>query len=207
MYFSNEDSQNIAHYDELSNSLLINRGLYVRLLFDWQQNMRVLLDTQLLRFFLNENMEKRTDNKLVPKSKASFHLGTHPPQAIINYITNAAMKAEFKELSNAEFKECYLAPLDNALRRVKLDYCELLPVYKHPIRNSVANEGDIQEYYDRRVTPPLAMLYRSINGDGSRFRNQALFRAPNYKSKFIGPDIAHYLMSSDNGPRYLFCPR
>lgn len=56
-----------------------------------------------------------------------------PSMSILVYTSRALINAEFREMNNDEFKETYLAPLDNALRESRISRLPLTQEYAYPL--------------------------------------------------------------------------
>lgn len=116
MYFSGVDSSDITINDPSNQCITINPELFINVLNNRELNTRVFLDTRLLKIRGNENRQEHPTEKLVSNSNASVDLGNMSSMAILVYISRALITAEFREISSDEFKDRYLALLDNALK-------------------------------------------------------------------------------------------
>jgi hypothetical protein len=139
MYFSGEESKDIT-YDPENQCIRIIPELYFRVQNENEQNIRVFLDTHLLRI-RSKNEQKPSSKKLVSKSDMSVLIGRMPLISALVYIINALIATEFKEMSSDEFKDCYFAPLDDALKDTNIsDF--LSKKYKYPLGDAINREHD-----------------------------------------------------------------
>lgn len=118
MYFSGEDSNNITYDDPANKCIRINPSLYARVQDDNEQNIRVFLDTHLLKIRnISHNQKLPTLEHIISKHNASVSTGSTTVMLALNYVTKAMMTAEFREISSDEFKITYLAPLDKVIKK------------------------------------------------------------------------------------------
>lgn len=80
------------------------------------------------------------------KSSASVDLGNMSSMAILVYISRALITAGFREISSDEFKDRYLALLDNAIKVSSIKRRPLLDEYAYPLGDPMNVEQAIQEY-------------------------------------------------------------
>ena len=191
MYFSGEDSNNITYDDPSNRCIRINPSLYARVQDDNEQNMRVFLDTHLLKIRnIPHNQKLPTLEHIVSKHNASVSTGSTTVMLALNYVTNAMMTAEFREISSDEFKNTYLAPLDMVIK----DSCireELSSMrYAYPLGDARHVEDDIQLYFSHQIEDTTARLYRDILDEYHHFGHASIIPPlstnPNFK-----PDIVH----------------
>ncbi|CUM68456.1 uncharacterized protein PRCAT00006181001, partial [Priceomyces carsonii] len=154
MYFSGEESKEIAFDDPASECIRINPALFTKVQNDNDQNARVFLDTHLLRIHNDIPEEEFTLDKIeriVPKSDASVSVETRASIPLLNFVTNLMTTADFKEMTSDEFKTTYLAPLDNALKGSDIKAPLLSMTYRYPFGDATNVEGDIQRYFDGKI--------------------------------------------------------
>ncbi|CUM68455.1 uncharacterized protein PRCAT00006180001 [Priceomyces carsonii] len=198
MYFSGEESKEIAFDDPASECIRINPALYTKVQNDNDQNARVFLDTHLLRVHNDIPEEEFTLDKIeriVPKSDASVSVETRAFILALNYVTNLMVVADFREMTSNEFKTTYLAPLDNALRGSIIDDEYLLKRYAYPFGDATNVEGDIQEYFDQKIADSINTLYGEIYGKYHKFGKPTIIRPPLDRRRIIKPDIIHFAMN------------
>ena len=97
---------------------------------------------------MKEVSQNPSSERLVPKSKASVDIGNTPFMPILVYTSRALITAEFREMSSDEFKDRYLAPLDNALRESNIRSRLLAEDYRYPLGDAMHVEQAIQEYFN-----------------------------------------------------------
>ena len=96
MYFSGEDSNNITYDDPANKCIRINPSLYARVQDDNEQNIRVFLDTHLLKIRnISHNQKLPTLEHIISKHNASVSTGSTTVMLALNYVTKAMMTAEF----------------------------------------------------------------------------------------------------------------
>ena len=122
MYFSGEDSNDITFDEPARNRLVLDPTLFARVQNDEEQNVRVFLDTHLLRIRSRGGLVENSPKKFVSKNHASIGVGVAPDLSALAYITDAMINAEFREMSSKEFKNSYLAPLETGIRGQKFSY-------------------------------------------------------------------------------------
>ena len=150
MYFSGVDSDTITIDDPSNRCITINPELFIRVLNNRELNTRVFLDTHLLKIGGNEDGQERRAEKLVSKGNASVGLGNMPSIPIVVYTSRALITAEFREMSSDDFKETYLAPLDNALKESSIRSRPLAQEYTYPLGDAMHIEQAIQEYFNEK---------------------------------------------------------
>jgi hypothetical protein len=173
MYFSGVDSSAITIDDPNSGCIRINAELYARVRNNNEQNTRVFLDTHLLRIRSNE--QKPSSQRLISKSNASVLLERMPLTSVVVYITNALMKAEFREMSSDLFNERYFVPLDNAIRELSIQRRPLLDEYVYPSGDAMYKVHDIQDYFSE-IAIPIRLLYRDIGETDNYFGSPSITR-------------------------------
>ncbi|CUM68453.1 uncharacterized protein PRCAT00006178001, partial [Priceomyces carsonii] len=154
MYFSGEESKEIAFDDPASECIRINPALFTKVQNDNEQNARVLLDTHLLRirnYIPADELSLEKIERIVPKSDASVSVETRASIPLLNFVTNLMTTADFKEMTSDEFKTSYLAPLENALKGSHISTRLLSQDYRYPFGDATNVEGDIQEYFDQKI--------------------------------------------------------
>ena len=140
----------------------------------------------------NTGAEGETNSEeLIRKSDVSVSVETRASISVLCYVTKALVTAEFKEMSNDEFKKRYLGPFDEALRLSNLDVHILSRKYSYPLGDAMHMEHDIQRYFDGKIAPGIDELYRDLGGEHHYFDNPSVIRPPFDRSKKIIPDIVH----------------
>ena len=191
MYFSGEDSKNITFNDPDNECIKVYGELYLRVLDDNEQNTRVFLDTHLLGI-LNYGSEGNADpEKLIKRSDVSVSVETRANLPTLFYVTNALIRAEFREMGSEEFKERYLAPLDEALKLSSLAGDILSRKYSYPLGDAMYVEHDIQRYFDGKIAPGIDELFRNMGGKNHYFGKPSIIRPPLERRRVIQPDIVH----------------
>ena len=193
MYFSGVDSKAIAIDDPNGRCIRLNAELYDRVQNNNEQNTRVFLDTHLLRIRDDDDAEESFSDRIVPKSDASISVGAMPLMPILIYITDILMKAEFREMSSVEFKESYLAPLDDALKETNITDEFLSKKYNYPLGDAIHVEDHIQRYFSRQIEDTTDSLYRELGSKDHFFGKPSIIRPPLDRTRTIKPDIAHIL--------------
>ena len=191
MYFSGEDSNNITYHDPANKCIRINPSLYARVQDDNEQNIRVFLDTHLLKIRnISHNQKLPTLEHIISKHNASVSTGSTTVMLALNYVTKAMMTAEFREISSDEFKSTYMAPLDKVIKNSNLSEDLLLKRYTYPLGDATHVEDDIQIYFDEEIARSMKRFYRDILDDYHHFGHASiippLLTNPNFK-----PDIVH----------------
>ncbi|CUM56002.1 unnamed protein product [Debaryomyces tyrocola] len=164
MYFSGEDSNNITYDDPVNKCIRINPSLYARVHDDNEQNIRVFLDTHLLKITnIQHNQKLPTLEHIVSKHNASISTGSTTVLLALNYVTNAMMAAEFREISSDEFKNTYLAPLDKVIKKANFNRRILTEDYGYPLGDAMhrfyRDILDESHYfgYASSITPSLSI--------------------------------------------------
>ena len=191
MYFSGEDSNNITYDDPANKCIRINPSLYARVQDDNEQNIRVFLDTHLLKIRnISHNQKLPTLEHIISKHNASVSTGSTTVMLALNYVTKAMMTAEFREISSDEFKNTYLAPLDMVIKDSNLSKELLSRTYDYPLGDARHVEDDIQIYFDEEIARPIKRFYRDILDEYHHFGHASIIPPfstnPNFK-----PDIVH----------------
>lgn len=78
------------------------------------------------------------------------------------YTNRALITAEFREMSSNEFKDMYLAPLDNALRESSIRSRLLVEDYRYPSGDAMHVEHIIQRYFNGKIADPLNDLFTTL---------------------------------------------
>ena len=191
MYFSGEDNKNIAYDDPANKCIRINSSIYSRVQDDNEQNIRVFLDTHLLKIRnVPHNQKLPTLEHIISKHNASVSIGSTTVMLALNYVTKAMMTAEFREISSDEFKNTYLAPLDNVVKDSNLNGRFLLPEYYYPLGDARHVEDDIQIYFNEEIASSIKRFYRDILDEFHYFGHASIIPPlstnPNFK-----PDMVH----------------
>lgn len=202
MYFSGVDN-NIITYDDTENLCIrVNLDLFIRVLDNNKQNTRVFLDTHLLKIRGNEDGQERPAEKPVSKGNASVDLGNMPSIPVLVYTSRALITAEFREMSSDDFKEIYLAPLDNALRESNVKSLPLEHQYKYPLGDAMHVEQAIQWYFNEEIARTIKQLYRDVGDITSYFVSPSFVRPPLDRKRMIQPDIIHTKNKLDSDMQY-----
>lgn len=191
MYFSGEDNNDITFDEPTMDRLVVDPTLFARVQNDEEQNVRVFLDTYLLKIRSIGDLVEHAPEKFVSKNHASVSVGMAPDLSALAYITGAMVNAEFREMSNEEFKSSYLAPLETTIRELKLRIRLLAVQYIYPLGNPQHVENHIQEYCNT-ISWPIQDLYRNICGPHHRFGIASYLRPRLNTDIFIEPDIIHF---------------
>ncbi|CAG89920.2 DEHA2F26576p [Debaryomyces hansenii CBS767] len=191
MYFSGEDSNNITFDEPTRNCIEVDPMLFTRVQNDEEQNVRVFLDTHLLKIRSRRGLGERAPGKLVSKSHASINVGLVPDILALAYITDAMVNAEFREMSSEEFKSSYLAPLETTIRESKFAIRPLAVQYTYPSGNSRNVGHHIQKYFNE-ICRPIENLYQDICCRYHYFESASYLRPPLNTDIFIEPDIIHF---------------
>ena len=191
MYFSGEDSNNITYDDPANKCIRINPSLYARVQDDNEQNIRVFLDTHLLKIRnISHNQKLPTLEHIISKHNASVSTGSTTVMLALNYVTKAMMTAEFREISSDEFKNTYLSPLDKVIKNSNLSEDLLSKRYTYPLGDARHVEDDIQLYFSHQIEDTTTRLYRDILDEYHHFGHASIIPPlstnPNFK-----PDIVH----------------
>ncbi|CUM67603.1 uncharacterized protein PRCAT00005303001 [Priceomyces carsonii] len=197
MYFSGEESKEIAFDDPASECIRINPALFTKVQNDNEQNARVLLDTHLLRirsYIPEDELSLEKIERIVPKSDASVSVETRASIPLLNFVTNLMTTADFKEMNSDEFKTSYLAPLDNALKGSDIKAPLLSQTYRYPF-GATNVEGDIQEYFETEIARTLHYFFCDISGMDHYFGRPSIVRPPLDRRRIIKPDVIHLAMS------------
>ena len=192
MYFSGEDSNDITFDEPARNRLVLDPTLFARVQNDEEQNVRVFLDTHLLRIRSRGGLVEHAPKKFVSKNHASIGVGMAPDLSALAYITDAMINAGFREMSSEEFKSSYLAPLETTIRKLKLRTRPLAIQYNYPLGNPQHVEQNIQYYFNGTICVPINDIYQDICGVHHYFGNASYLRPPLNKDIFIEPDIIHF---------------
>lgn len=112
MYFSKEDSNEVAIDHPKKKLIVMKPELYNRVRHNEELSARVFLDTHLLEI-------RDSPDELVSKSKTSVDLGRMPSTPLLVYTSLALITADLRKMTSDDFKKTYLAPLDEALRASK----------------------------------------------------------------------------------------
>ncbi|CUM52899.1 unnamed protein product [Debaryomyces tyrocola] len=192
MYFSGEDSNDITFDEPTMDRLVVDSTLFARVQNDEEQNVRVFLDTRLLKIRSIEDLVEHAPEKFVSKNHASIGVGVAPDLSALAYITDAMINAEFREMSSEEFKSSYLAPLDTAMRGQKYRIKPLAALYIYPLGNPQRVENHIQKYFSHTICGPIESLYQDICGKSHCFDSGSYLRPPLNKDIVIEPDIIHF---------------
>ena len=199
MYFSGEDSNDITFDEPTMDRLVVDPTLFARVQNDEEQNVRVFLDTHLLKIRSMGDSVEHTPEKFVSKNHASVSVGMALDLSALAYITDAMVNAEFREMSSEEFKSSYLAPLETTIGKLKLRIRPLAVQYNYPLGNPGQVEYHIQEYCNT-ISWPIQDLYRDICGPHHRFGIASYLRPLLNTDIFIEPDIIHFAeYGSENG--------
>lgn len=193
MYFSSEESKDIAYDDPDNQCLRINAELYSRVQSDNEQSTRVFLDTHLLRIRDDQDEQRNSSVKIIDKSDASISVGAMPLMALVVYIADVLMTAEFREITSDEFKNTYFAPLDKAIEKKEFGRRILAEDYGYPFGDASHVEDHIQEYFNREIAGTIDRLYRHVGGKDNYFGKPSMIRALLDRKKIVKPDIAHIL--------------
>ena len=153
MYFSGVDSNAITIDDPSNECIVVNPEVYDVVSTTTKEQNAEFLDTHLLRIRGGRSDQNTSSGRLVPKSKASVDIGNTPFMPILVYISRALITAEFREMSSNEFKDRYLAPLDNALRVSSIRRRLLSEDYRYPLGDAMHVEHAIQEYFNEIADP------------------------------------------------------
>lgn len=196
MYFSGEESSNILINNPTNECMSIQPDLFSRVQDDLQHNVRVLLDTPLLRIRSVGEQDQSTETPLLRKD-ISFSLGAMPFTNYAINVTIATARATFKEMSIEKFKDSYLLPLDNAIRDKNIKLRLLLDKYPYPLGDPLNVKEHIQKYFDTKIADSLECIYRGIYGTSSFFGYTSLFKPPLHRKKLVQPDIVHLLKGSN----------
>lgn len=192
MYFSGEDSNNITYDDPTNKCIRINPSLYARVQDDNEQNIRVFLDTHLLKIRnVPHNQELPTLEQIVSKHNASVSTGSTTVILALNYVTKAMMTAEFREISTDEFKNTYLAPLDEVIKDSNLNKDLLSRTYAYPLGDAMHVEDDIQLYFSHQIEDSTARLYRDILDEYHYFGHASTITTPLSRNQNFKPDVVH----------------
>ncbi|CAG89961.2 DEHA2F27368p [Debaryomyces hansenii CBS767] len=191
MYFSGEDSNNITYDDPANKCIRINPSLYARVQDDNEQNIRVFLDTHLLKIRnISHNQKLPTLEHIISKHNASVSTGSTTVMSASNYVTKAMMTAEFREISSDEFKITYLAPLDKVIKKTNFGRRIIAEDYGYPLGDARHVEDDIQIYFDEEIASSIKRFYRDILDEYHHFGHASIIPPlstnPNFK-----PDIVH----------------
>ncbi|KRZ98374.1 uncharacterized protein AC631_05866 [Debaryomyces fabryi] len=191
MYFSGENSNNITYDDPSNRCIRINPSLYARVQDDNEQNMRVFLDTHLLKIRnISHNQKLPTLEHIVSKHNASVSTGSTTVMLALNYVTKAMMTAEFREISSDEFKNTYLAPLDKVIKDSNLRKELLSRTYDYPLGDARYVEDDIQ-IYSNEIACSINRFYLDILDEFHYFGYASSITPPLSKNPSFKPDIAH----------------
>ncbi|CUM49787.1 unnamed protein product [Debaryomyces tyrocola] len=191
MYFSGEDSNNITYHDPTNKCMKIDTLLYARVQEDNEQNIRVFLDTHLLKIRnISQNQQLPTLEHIVSKHNASVSTGSTTVTLALNYVTNAMITAEFREISNDEFKNTYLAPLEKVIKNSNISEDLLSKRYTYPLGDAMHVEDDIQLYFYHQIEDTTARLYRDILDQYHYFGHASIVPPLSINPKFK-PDIVH----------------
>ena len=145
---------------------------------------------------MKEVSQNTSSERIVPKSKASVDVGNMPFMPILVYTTHALITAEFREMSSDEFKERYLAPLDNALKESNISDRLLSQEYRYPLGDAIHVEQAIQEYFNE-IAIPIKGLYRDVGDTDNYFGSPSIIRPTLDQRRIIQPDIIHMINKSD----------
>ena len=107
MYFSGEKAEHITFDDPHNNRIIINPDIYTSVQRNNEQNVRLFLDTPLLRIRgLAPERDLPIDRigPIVSKGGASVSLETRVFIPALFYVTNSVITAEFREMSCDLFK-------------------------------------------------------------------------------------------------------
>ena len=192
MYFSGEDSNDITFDEPTRNRLVLDPTLFARIQNDEEQNVRVFLDTHLLRIRSREDLIENAPKKFVSKNHASIGVGVAPDLSALAYITDAMVNAEFREMSSEEFKNSYLSPLETGIRGQKLDIKPLASQYRYPLGNPQCVENHIQDYFSETIRGPIKDLNRDICGVHHYFGSASYLRPRLNTDIFIEPGMIHF---------------
>ncbi|CUM55537.1 unnamed protein product [Debaryomyces tyrocola] len=176
MYFSGEDSNDITFDEPTRNRLVVDPTLFAGVQNDEEQNVRVFLDTHLLKIRRRGDLVEHSPDKFVSKNHASIGVGVEPDLSALAYITDAMINAEFREMSSEEFKSSYLAPLENGIRGQNFSIWPLLRSYPYPLGNPQRVENHIQDYFSETIRGPIKDLYRDICGVHHYFGSASYLR-------------------------------
>ncbi|MDN5664434.1 MAG: DUF3698 domain-containing protein, partial [Staphylococcus equorum] len=136
------------------------------------------------------NQKLPTLEHMISKHNASVSTGSTTVMLALNYVTKAMMTAEFREISSDEFKNTYLAPLDNVIKDSNLNGRFLLPEYYYPLGDARHVEDDIQIYFNEEIASSIKRFYRDILDEFHYFGHASIIPPlstnPNFK-----PDIVH----------------
>ena len=192
MYFSGEDSNNITYDDPANKCIRINPSLYARVQDDNEQNIRVFLDTHLLKIRnISHNQKLPTLEHIISKHNASVSTGSTTVMLALNYVTKAMMTAEFREISSDKFKNTYLAPLDKVMKDSNLNGRFLLPEYYYPLGDARHVEDDIQIYFNEEIANSIKRFYRDILDEYHHFGYASSITPPLSINPNFKPDIVH----------------
>lgn len=194
MYFSGEESKNIINDDPANKSITINPTLYDRVKGDYEQNIRVFLDTHLLK--IRDEIEEEPSDIIVPSGDASVSLGEMPIMSLLAYITHSLTMAEFREMSSDEFKESYLGPLDNAIKRSNITFPLLEPEYRYP---AVRASHLYTKGFNERIIPDLRDFFYIICGTDNFFGKPLIIRSHLDKKCVFKTSIAQILHKGSFG--------
>ena len=192
MYFSGEDSNDITFDEPARNRLVLDPTLFARVQNDEEQNVRVFLDTHLLRIRSRGDLVEHPPKKFVSKNHVSVSVGMAPDLSALGYITDAMINAEFREMSSEEFKNSYLGPLETGIRGQNFSIWPLLRSYRYPLGNPQHVEQNIQYYFNGTICVPINDLYQDVCSVHHYFGNASYLRPPLNKDIFIEPDIIHF---------------
>ncbi|CUM67604.1 uncharacterized protein PRCAT00005304001, partial [Priceomyces carsonii] len=194
MYFSGEESKEIAFDDPARECIKIKPALFTKVQNDNEQNARVLLDTHLLRirsYIPEDELSLEKIERIVPKSDASVSVETRASIPLLNFVTNLMTTADFKEMNSDEFKTSYLAPLDNALKGSDIKAPLLSMTYRYPFGDATNAEDVIQRYFDGKIADSINELYHDICDRNHYFGRTSILRPPLDRRRIIKPDMAH----------------
>ncbi|CAG85694.2 DEHA2B16720p [Debaryomyces hansenii CBS767] len=196
MYFSGVDSNAITIDDPSNECIVVNPEVYDGVHNNKEQNARAFLDTHLLRIRSGRSDQNTSPGRLVPRSKASVDIGNTPFMRVLVYTSRALITAEFREMSSNEFKDMYLAPLDNALRVSSIRSRLLAEDYRYPSGDAMHVEHAIQEYFNE-IAIPIKGLYRDVGDTNNYFGSPSIIRPTLDQRRIVQPDIIHMIYKSD----------
>lgn len=188
MYFSGEESENIVNDDPANKSITINPTLYDNVRGDHERSMRVFLDAHLSK--IRDESEEEPSEIMVPRGDASVSLGAKPIMSLLAYITNSLMMAEFREISGDEFKDSYLGPLDNAIKRSDVNFPLLERDYRYP---AVRASHLYTECFNKSIIPSFSEIFYILCGTSNYFGESLMIRSHLDKKSVFKTNIAHVL--------------
>ncbi|KRZ99907.1 uncharacterized protein AC631_04315, partial [Debaryomyces fabryi] len=195
MYFSGKNSNDIFFDDPDNQCIQIYPSLFIELVSDGEQNTRVFLDTPLLKIRdLNQPEALPVPKHIIDKYSVSVSIGSTPDLPVLYYITNAMVKAEFREISSDEFKRSFLEPFEMTIRGTNFIQRQLLNAYEYP-RAPSNNEECIQKYFNGRILTPIENVYKYTYGQHHVFGGPLIIK-PSFtdvNNLHFKPDIIHFL--------------